>query len=263
MTRLMLSLAVIGLTLTTVAAPARAGQEVTYSANGTTLKGYIARPAKADGKRAAVLVVHEWWGNNDYLRKRADMLAGLGYVALALDMYGDGKTVTHPKDAGALAGEVRKNMDVAEKRFRAAMALLAGQPDVDARRLAAIGYCFGGGMVLEMARRGLPLAAVVSFHGSLPTQTPAKPGGVKAKVLVLNGADDSFVKPEQIEAFKKEMQAAGVDYRFVSYPGAVHGFTNPAATENGKKYNLPLAYNAEVDRQSWEEMRKLFGTALK
>jgi len=244
MTRLMLSLAVIGLTLTTVAAPALAGQEVTYSANGTTLKGYIARPAKADGKRAAVL-------------------AGLGYVALALDMYGDGKTVTHPKDAGALAGEVRKNMDVAEKRFRAAMALLAGQPDVDARRLAAIGYCFGGGMVLEMARRGLPLAAVVSFHGSLPTQTPAKPGGVKAKVLVLNGADDSFVKPEQIEAFKKEMQAAGVDYRFVSYPGAVHGFTNPAATENGKKYNLPLAYNAEVDRQSWEEMRKLFGTALK
>ena len=103
----------------------------------------------------------------------------------------------------------------------------------------------------------------MSFHGSLPTQTPAKPGGVKAKVLVLNGADDSFVKPEQIEAFKKEMQAAGVDYRFVSYPGAVHGFTNPAATENGKKYNLPLAYNAEVDRQSWEEMRKLFGTALK
>ncbi|OGK90737.1 MAG: hypothetical protein A2W08_04880 [Candidatus Rokubacteria bacterium RBG_16_73_20] len=173
----MLSLAVIGLTLTTVAAPALAGQEVTYSANGTTLKGYIARPAKADGKRAAVLVVHEWWGNNDYLRKRADMLAGLGYVALALDMYGDGKTVTHPKDAGA--------------------------------------------------------------------------------------PDDSFVKPEQIEAFKKEMQAAGVDYRFVSYPGAVHGFTNPAATENGKKYNLPLAYNAEVDRQSWEEMRKLFGTALK
>jgi len=115
----------------------------------------------------------------------------------------------------------------------------------------------------EMARRGLPLAGVVSFHGSLPTQTPARPGGVKAKVLVLNGADDPFVKPEQIEAFKKEMDAAGVDYRFINYPGAVHAFTNPDATENGKKFNLPLAYDADADRKSWEEMQRLFGAILK
>ena len=263
MRRIALGLTLVSLAMLVVVGAAAAGEEVSYSADGTTLKGYIARPAKADGKRPGVLVVHEWWGNNDYPRKRADMLAQLGYVALALDMYGDGKVASHPKDAGAFAGEVRKHMDVAEKRFRAALALLASQRDVDTGRIAAVGYCFGGGMVLEMARRGLPLAGVVSFHGSLPTQTPARPGGVKAKVLVLNGADDPFVKPEQIEAFKKEMDAAGVDYRFISYPGAVHAFTNPDATENGKKFNLPLAYDADADRKSWEEMQRLFGAILK
>ena len=263
MRRIALGLTLVSLAMLVVVGAAAAGEEVSYSADGTTLKGYIARPAKADGKRPGVLVVHEWWGNNDYPRKRADMLAQLGYVALALDMYGDGKVASHPKDAGAFAGEVRKHMDVAEKRFRAALALLASQRDVDTGRIAAVGYCFGGGMVLEMARRGLPLAGVVSFHGSLPTQTPARPGGVKAKVLVLNGADDPFVKPEQIEAFKKEMDAAGVDYRFINYPGAVHAFTNPDATENGKKFNMPLAYNADADRKSWEEMQRLFGAILK
>ena len=263
MRRIALGLTLVSLAMLVVVGAAAAGEEVSYSADGTTLKGYIARPAKADGKRPGVLVVHEWWGNNDYTRKRADMLAQLGYVALALDMYGDGKVASHPKDAGAFAGEVRKHMDVAEKRFRAALALLASQRDVDTGRIAAVGYCFGGGMVLEMARRGLPLAGVVSFHGSLPTQTPARPGGVKAKVLVLNGADDPFVKPEQIEAFKKEMDAAGVDYRFINYPGAVHAFTNPDATENGKKFNLPLAYDADADRKSWEEMQRLFGAILK
>ena len=240
-----------------------AGEEVTYSANGTTLKGYIARQAAGGGKRPGVLVVHEWWGNNDYTRERANMLAELGYVALALDMYGDGKIATHPKDAGAFSGAVRKDMDGAEKRFRAAMSLLSSQPDVDGTRIAAIGYCFGGGIVLEMARRGVDLDGVVSFHGSLPTQTPAKAGGVKAKVLVLNGAADPFVKPEQIEAFKKEMQSAGVDYRFVNYPDAVHAFTNPDATANGKKFNLPLAYDANADKQSWAEMQGFLSAVLK
>jgi dienelactone hydrolase len=262
MTRLALGLAMIGLITLTGTFVASAGEEVAYSANGTALKGYIARPASA-GKRPGVLVVHEWWGNNEYPRKRADMLAQLGYVALALDMFGDGKVATHPSDAGKFAGEVRRNMDVAEKRFRAAMSLLGSQPDVDARRTAAIGYCFGGGMVLEMARRGLDLAGVVSFHGGLATQSPAKTGGVKAKVLVLNGADDPLVKPEQIEAFKTEMKSAGVDYAFINYAGAVHAFTNPDATENGKKFNLPLAYNAEADRKSWEEMQRFLGGVLK
>ena len=263
MGRFIYGLAVAGIAALTSMSSAFAGEEVTYSADGTTLKGYIAHPAGAGGKHAAVLVVHEWWGNNDYTRKRADMLAALGYVALAVDMYGNGKTVDNPKDAGALSGEASKNIDVSEKRFAAARALLAGQPDVDAGRIAAIGYCFGGRIVLEMARRGLNLAGVVSFHGTLGTQTPAKAGAVKAKVLVLNGAADPFVKADQVAAFKKEMQDARVSYTFIDYPGAVHAFTNPAATENGKKFNQPLAYDANADQKSWEEMQRFFKVVLK
>ncbi len=263
MRRVAYGLAVAGLAAFTAVPVAFAGEEVTYSADGTTLKGYIARPVGAGAKRPGVLVVHEWWGNNDYPRKRADMLAQLGYVALAVDMYGDGKTVDTPKEAGALSGEVYKNLDVAEKRFGAARALLARQSDVDGGRIAAIGYCFGGRMVLEMARRGVDLAGVVSFHGGLVTPAPAKPGAVKAKLLVLNGAADPFIKPEQIDAFKKEMQSAGASYSFIDYPGAVHAFTNPAATANGKKYNLPLAYDADADKKSWAEMQRFLQTVLK
>jgi dienelactone hydrolase len=265
-------LAATGLGLATLLslspATARAGEEVTYSANGTTLKGYLARPAgtttsAAGAKRPGVLVVHEWWGNNDYPRKRADMLAELGYVALSLDMYGDGKVAEHPKDAGAFAGAVRKDMATAEKRFLAARALLSRQPDVDTGRIAAIGYCFGGGIVLEMARRGVPLNAVVSFHGSLAPVTPMPPGAFKGKVLVLNGAADPLVKPDQIAAFKQEMEAARADWRFIDYPGALHGFTNPAATEKGKQFNSPLAYDADADRKSWEEMKALLANVFR
>lgn len=263
MRRTAFGLAIAALALLAPATSAFAGEEVTYSADGTTLKGYIARPAQVTGKAPGVLVVHEWWGNNEYTRKRADMLAQLGYVALAVDMYGDGKVVDNPKEAGPLSGAATKNLDVSEKRFRAAKELLARQPDVDAARIAAVGYCFGGRMVLEMARRGLDLRGVVSFHGGLVTQTPAQAGGVKAKLLVLNGAADPFVKPDQIEGFKKEMQSAGVDYRFIDYPGAVHAFTNPAATENGKKFNLPLAYDADADKKSWDEMQGFLRTVLK
>jgi len=263
MRRTAFGLAIAALALLAPATAALAGEEVTYSADGTTLKGYIARPAQATGKLPGVLVVHEWWGNNDYARKRADMLAQLGYVALALDIFGDGKVVDNPKEAGALSGAATKNMDVSEKRFRAAKELLARQPNVDAARIAVVGYCFGGRIALEMARRGLDLRGAVSFHGFLQTETPAKAGSVKAKLLVLHGAADPFIKPEQIEGFKKEMQAAGVDYRFIDYPGAVHAFTNPAATENGKKFNLPLAYDAEADKKSWDEMQGFLRTVLK
>ncbi|MCG6938067.1 MAG: dienelactone hydrolase family protein [Gammaproteobacteria bacterium] len=234
------------------------GKEVTYQAGGATLKGYLATDTAIAGKRPGVLVVHEWWGLNDYARKRARMLAELGYTALAVDMYGDGKTADHPDDAGKFAGEVRNNMPAAEARFRAAMELLRSQPSVDRDKIAAIGYCFGGGVVLEMARRGLDLKGVASFHGSLGTAEPAQPGKVKASVLVLNGDADPFTKPEQIAAFKQEMSAAGVDYKFIGYPGAKHSFTNPDADSFGKKFNLPLAYNAEADRQSWLELQNFF-----
>jgi dienelactone hydrolase len=145
-----------------------------------------------------------------------------------------------------------------QARFNAARAQLAKHRSVDAKRIGAAGYCMGGAVVLNMARVGANLAGVVSFHGSLGTSTPAAPGKVKAKVLVLNGADDPFIKPDSIEAFKKEMEAAKADYRFINYPGAVHAFTNPDATENGKKFNLPLAYNAEVDKQAKAEAAKFF-----
>ncbi len=234
------------------------GKEVTYRAGNTVLKGYLATDSAKKGPRPGILVVHEWWGHNDYARQRARMLAELGYTALAVDMYGNGKQAAHPEDAGKFAGEVAKNAELAKARFLAAMKLLQSQPEVQANKIAAIGYCFGGAVVLEMARLGLPLAGVVSFHGSLGTSHPAKPGVVKAKVLVLNGDADPFTKPEQITAFKQEMQAAGVDYTFISYPGAKHSFTNPQADDYGRRFNLPLAYNAEADRASWAEMQRFF-----
>ncbi|NJC88587.1 MAG: dienelactone hydrolase family protein [Desulfuromonas sp.] len=235
------------------------GSEVDYRASdGTVLKGYLALDDSGVGRRPGVLVVHEWWGHNDYARKRAEMLAGLGYVALAVDMYGNGQQAGHPDDAGKFAGAVRKNLPLMKERFVAAWELLRRQPTVDPGKIAAIGYCFGGGVVLEMARSGLDLKGVASFHGSLEGGSKAQPGQVKARVLVLNGAADKFTTPEQIEAFRKEMETAGVNYKFVDYPGALHSFTNPAANEYAKKFNMPIGYNAEADQASWLELQVFF-----
>lgn len=234
------------------------GTEIDYHAGDTVLKGYLARNPANTSPHPGILVVHEWWGHNAYARKRAEMLAELGYTALAVDMYGDGKQASHPKDAGAFAGAVRKNLPLAKARFEAAMKLLREQPDVQRDEIGAIGYCFGGGIVLEMARAGEDLKGVASFHGSLGTLNPAQKGHVKARVLVLNGADDPFTKPEQIEALKQEMSAAGVDLQFINYPGAKHSFTNPDADSYGKKFNLPLAYNARADQESWQTMQLFF-----
>jgi len=231
------------------------GEEINYAGDGITMKGYIAYDNSIKGKRPGVLVVHEWWGHNAYARKRARMLARLGYTALAVDMYGEGKTADHPKEAGEFAGMVRSNMEGARARFEAARATLAAHPAVNAEKLAAIGYCFGGGIVLEMARRGVDLKGVASFHGSLGTSDPARPGGVKARILVMNGEADPFTKPETIAAFKQEMKSAGANYEFVNYPGAKHAFTNPDATALGKKFKLPLAYNRSADRKSWKKMK--------
>lgn len=231
------------------------GEDVEYFAGSTVLKGYLAYDDAKTGKRPGVLVVHEWWGLNEYARHRAKMLAELGYTAFAIDMYGEGKQAAHPKEAAKFATALKKNMPVAKERFFAAMELLSRQATVDPHQIAAIGYCLGGGIVLEMARAGAELDGVVSFHGSLSTTRPAKAGEVKAKVLVLNGADDNFVKPEQIALFKKEMNNANVDYEFVNYPGAKHSFTNPQADAFGKKFDMPLAYNKDADEKSWAKMR--------
>lgn len=232
------------------------GMDVKYTVQDVQMKGYLAYDENIEGIRPGVLVVHEWWGLNDNIRKRARMLAELGYTALALDMYGEGKTAEHPDDAGKFSSELMKNFDVGKERFIAGMNLLKSEPTVDPTRIAAIGYCFGGGVVLNMARQGVDLKGVASFHGALTAVKLAQPGSVKAKVLVLNGADDKFITKEQIEAFKQEMKNAGADFRFISYPGAVHGFTNPDADELGKKFKMPYAYNREADRKSWEELKK-------
>jgi dienelactone hydrolase len=233
-------------------------KNVEYSADGVKLKGFLVYDGDVTGKRPGVLVVHEWWGLNDYSKERARMLAKLGYTALALDMYGDGKQADNPDEAKKLAMSIYQNMKVGEDRFLAAYNFLKSQETTDPNRIAAIGYCFGGGIVLQMARIGTDLKAVVSFHGGLQPITPAEKGKVKAFILVCNGAADNSVTPEIIQNFKAEMDSAGVHYKFINYEGAKHAFTNPAADSLAKKFNLPIAYNEKADKESWLEMKNLF-----
>lgn len=238
------------------------GKEVTYTADGITMKGYLAWDDAVQGKRPGVLVVHEWWGHNDYARQRARMLADLGYTALAVDMYGDGKTASHPKEAGAFAGEVRKNAAGAKARFLAAEDLLKKEPGVDGDRIGALGYCFGGTVALEMARQGVDLKVVASYHGGLSTDHPAQAGAVKARVASFTGAADPMIPEAQVEAFKQEMTQAGVDFTTVVYPGVKHSFTNPQADAYGREFSLPLAYDAAADRDAWTKTRILLRETL-
>ncbi|MEM7311355.1 MAG: dienelactone hydrolase family protein [Planctomycetota bacterium] len=239
------------------AEPDVVGQEVSYEAGGVTLNGYLAYDRSLDGLRPGVLVVHEWWGHNEYTRDRARQLAELGYTALAVDMYGDGKQADHPEDAGAFMMEVFDNMDAGVARFQAAKRLLNEHATTDPSDTAAIGYCFGGAIVLHMARTGADLDAVAAFHaGALETGNDA--ANIQGRVLVAHGADDPFVEPEAITSFQRAMDAAGVDYELVLYPDAVHGFTNPEATVTGQRFDLPLAYQKEADERSWATMQALF-----
>ena len=238
-------------------------REVTYRAGDTELKGYLAYDEAAEGKRPGILVVHEWWGHNEYARKRARMLANLGFTALALDMYGEGAQATHPKEAGEMAAQVRENFDVAKRRFTAALDLLRKHQTVDADKMGAIGFCFGGGVALEMARAGVDLDGVVSFHGTLGASKPAEPGRIKAKLLILQGGADPFVPAEQLQQFRQDMDAAGADYAVIVYPNAKHAFTNPEASKYGKQFNLPLEYNAYAARGSWADMIVFFNDVFR
>ncbi len=234
-------------------------QEIEYHVEDVKLTGYMAYDAAMKGKRPGVLVVHEWWGHNQYARNRAEMLAELGYVAFAVDMYGDGKLAQHPDDAGKFMREVTSNIPLAEKRMSAALEVLNQQAVTDATKTAAIGYCFGGGMVLHLARIGTDIDGVVSFHGSLNTESPAQKDHVKARVLVLHGEEDPFIPHEQVETFKQEMQNAGVQYEFVAYPDVKHSFTNPRADEFSEKFGLPaLQYDQHADQDSWDRMQAFF-----
>jgi len=238
------------------------GKEVSYQTGDTVMKGYLAYDDALTGKRPGILVVHEWWGHNSYARKRAEMLAELGYTAMAVDMYGDGKTADHPDNAGKFATAVRQDQDMMQARFNAARHYLNSQETVDPELNAAIGYCFGGSVVLGMARSGADLDGVVSFHGSLGGLPPIS-DKVTAKVLAANGADDPFNSKESIELFKEEMETAGVDFEFINYPGVKHSFTNPDANVFGEKFGLPLEYNAEADKASWQKMQQFLDSIFK
>jgi dienelactone hydrolase len=237
-------------------------ETVAYSAHGTDLQGYLAYDGASTAPRPGVLVVHEWWGLDDYIRRRARMLAELGYTALAIDMYGGGAVADNPDDAGRLMNGVLGDMTQGSARLAAGLEQLQAHSSVDAGRCGAIGYCFGGAMVLHAARTGMALQAVVSFHGALGSFHKPAPGSVHAKILVCHGGDDVLVPEDAVAAFKQEMQEAEADFRFVAYPGALHGFSNPEASERGSKYGLPLAYNADTDRESWQAMKELFSEAF-
>lgn len=239
-----------------------ATEDVSYKLDTLTMKGFVAFDESNGNKRPAVLIIHEWWGLNDYVKNRAKQLADLGYVAMAVDLYGLGRTADNPKDAGEAAGYFYSHSKVAKDRFDAAVAKLKEFPQVDTANMAAIGYCFGGAMALNFAQLGENLKGVVSFHGNLPA-IPANKNALKASVLVCHGEADGFVKPEEVTAFKKLMDGLKADYTFKSYPNAQHAFTNPDATENGKKFNIPISYNAAADSASWNDMKSFFGKIFK
>ncbi|MEO9869725.1 dienelactone hydrolase family protein [Ekhidna sp.] len=238
------------------------GKVTSYTSDTTNMVGYLSLDINDSSKRPGILVVHEWWGHNEYSRLRADMLAELGYVALAVDMYGDGKQAAHPDEAGTFSGMVLGNFDEAKARFEAALETLKNHPNVDSEKIGAIGYCFGGSTVLSMANAGYELDAVAAFHAGLGLPVMPDAGSVKGKVLVANGAADKFITEQQITDYKAAMDAAGADYKFINYEGALHSFTSKAADSLATKFEMPIAYNAAADSASWEEMKLLFKNAF-
>lgn len=230
-------------------------ERVEYKQGDVELEGYLAYDDAVKGPRPGVLVIHQWLGLTDNEKMRADMLAKLGYVAFAIDVYGKGIRPKESSTAGAEAGKYRNDLPLFRERMNAGLQTLLKNSKVDPTRVAAIGYCFGGGGAIEFARSGANIAGVVSFHGSLATTMPAAPGQVKAKILVAHGADDPFVPMKDVEAFLDEMRAAGADYQFVAYSGAVHAFTqNEAGNDNSKG----AAYNEKADKRSWQAMKDFF-----
>lgn len=235
-------------------------EPVSYSANGVTLKGFVTYDKGKQSKRPIVLVVPEWWGLTEYPRMRAKMLADMGYLAMAVDMYGDGKIAANPKAAQEAAMPFYTNATIGKERLDAALQKAKSFAQADATQVAAIGYCFGGSMVLNYAKMGGPVAGVVSFHGGLEGVPPQK--GTTTQFLICHGGADSFVPPAQVNAFKKSMDSAGVAYTFKVYEGATHAFTNPKATEIGEKFSMPIKYNAAADTASWNDMKSFFGKII-
>ncbi len=233
-------------------------EEITCSVDGVTLRAHLARDVAQSGPRPGVIVVHEWWGRNAYARSRAEQLAALGYVGMAVDLYGDATEAASPDQAGGLMTALVQDMSVTRDRFLAQLGALKAHEAVDASRTAAIGFCFGGGVVTHMARSGAPLDAVASFHGSLGLAVTEGPDTIDCRVAAYHGEADKLVAEEDVAAFEAEMQACGAHYYLVQLPGALHGFSNPAATGNGEKYGLPLAYSELADATAWSHMQLMF-----
>jgi len=238
-------------------------ENVTYSSDSTNMLGYVVYDENIEGPRPAVIVIPEWWGFNDYAKMRAKELAKLGYIAMAMDIYGDGQQADNPTDAMKLAGPFYQNPEMAKPRFDAAMEKLKSYSQADTQNMAAIGYCFGGAQVINLAKMGEPLKGVVSFHGNLMVM-PADKDKLKAQILVCHGADDPIVPMEEANKFKHEMDSIGATYTFKAYEGAVHAFTNPNATAMGEKFpDLPVKYNAAADTASWNDMKSFFNSLFK
>ena len=230
---------------------------VVYTIDSLKMTSYVVYDENVQGKRPAVLVIHEWWGLNDYAKRRARQLAELGYIAMAVDMYGNNRMGNDPGAAQALAMPYFMDPQMAKKVFDSAVSQFKKYEQVDQTKMAGIGYCFGGGVLLTITRLGEPLNGIVSFHGTLP-EVPANKDLTKAETLVCNGEADTFVPKEAIAKFKKQMDSIGAKYTFKDYPGALHAFTNPEATEKGKKFDLQIAYNAAADTASWNDMKVFF-----
>ena len=260
----MLLIAIASLAALLLAAPVARAQKletkvIEYEQGGAKLKSFLVFDPAQAGKRPAVLVFPEWWGLNDYARSRATQLAQMGYVALAVDMYGDGKTTTKAEEAQALTKPFYGDPTLTRARAKAALDTLLAQKNVDPAKIAAIGYCFGGTCALELARSGADVKAVVAFHAGLDSKNPADAKSIKGKVLVCTGGADGMVGPDKREAFTKEMEDAKVDYQLIVYSGAKHAFTNPDA---GKFGIAGIAYDQKADERSWRAMTNLFSETI-
>lgn len=245
----------VSLLCTTAALAEVKTKTVVYEHGGEKLEGFMAWDDATSAQRPGVLVVHEWWGLNDYARGRARQLAKLGYVAFALDMYGQGKVAEHPQDAAAWSGKIRENVDAWVARAGAGLKQLQSHDLVDDKRLAAIGYCFGGATVCQLAYHNAPVQGVVSFHGSLPVPTKEQAEDVQPRILICHGAADAFIPTERIQEFQTTLDAGGADWQMIVYAGARHSFTNPAADQRGIE---GLKYDKKADMRSWAHMRLFF-----
>lgn len=233
-------------------------ETVEYTVDGKTFTGYMAWNDAYEGKRPGILVVHEWWGHDEFVREQAEKLAAAGYTAFALDMYGDGKLADHPDEAQAFMKEATGDLDALKARFAAALDELRDHETVDDSRIAAQGYCFGGAVVLNMARLGMDLDGVVSYHGALGSPLEPSPGDIKAKILVYTGGADQMVPADQVADFVASMHKAEADYSVTSFPGVKHSFMNPAADEVARKYGMPIGYDQDAAERSWEGTMRFY-----